>query len=139
MSTQSPYIVFADDDSDDQEMLADRFLKSHPAMAFKFFKDGNEVLRYLEDCPAGELPCLLLLDYKMPRLTGVEVLKALREDHRYDQIHKIVWSTSGNSEYANQCLQLGARQYFTKPTSMQELDTIVLQISLLTPATGVSG
>lgn len=133
MSTQSPYIVFADDDGDDQEMLADRFLKSHPAMAFKFFKDGSEVLQYLEDCPVGELPYLLLLDYKMPRLTGVEVLKALHNDHRYDQIHKIVWSTSGNNEYVSQCLLFGAKRYFTKPTNMQELDTIVQQLSQLTP------
>jgi CheY-like chemotaxis protein len=127
----TPYIAFADDDADDQEMLADRFLEKHPGTLFKYFKDGQEIVRFLEKCPIPELPLIIILDYKMPLLTGAEVLKALRGDSRYDAIHKIVWSTSGNHQYVAECLQNGAEKYFTKPNDIHELDGIVIHISSL--------
>ena len=125
----APYIAIADDDPDDQEMLANRFLKYNPGTPFKFFKDGQEITRYLEKCPTAELPVILLLDYKMPIQTGFDVLKTLRADSRYDQVRKIVWSTSGNSQYVSQCMQYGAEKYFTKPNNIQQLDDIVIQLS----------
>ena len=127
--TNSPYIALADDDVDDQEMLAHQILKSHPGIPFKFFKNGVEVTRYLEHCPTPDLPAILILDYKMPIQTGADVLKTLQRDSRYDAVTKIVWSTSGNHQYVSECLQYGAERYFTKPNNMQQLDDIVTQLT----------
>jgi len=135
----APYIAFADDDPDDQEMLANRFLKYYPGTPFKFFKDGQEITRYLEKCPTAELPAILLLDYKMPIQTGFDVLKMLRADSRYDGVRKIVWSTSGNSQYVSECMQYGAEKYFTKPNNIQQLDEIVIQLSEIFRAAEVGG
>ncbi len=121
----APYIALADDDADDQQMLANRILEDHPEIHIKFFGDGREVTRYLENCPSTELPTLLILDYKMPIQTGADVLKTLQADKRYNAIRKIVWSTSGNNQYAAECIRYGAERYFTKPNSIQQLDTIV--------------
>jgi CheY-like chemotaxis protein len=121
----TPYIAFADDDADDQEMLAERFLVKHPGTVFKFFANGEEIIRYLEKCPDAELPMVLVLDYKMPLVTGAEVLKMLCENSRYTVIHKIVWSTSGNPQYVSECMHNGAEKYFTKPADMPALDRIV--------------
>jgi two-component response regulator ARR-A family len=132
----APYIAFADDDADDQEMLASRFLKRHPGTPIRFFKDGLEITRFLEECPNDELPAVLLLDYKMPLLTGAEVLKTLKADSRYDGVRKIVWSTSGNNQYVSECMQYGAEKYFTKPTDIEELDAIVTQLSDVLRAAG---
>jgi CheY-like chemotaxis protein len=123
------YIALADDDIEDQDMLASRFLKKYPAIIFKFFHNGEQIIRYLEGCPSSELPFILILDYKMPIFTGADVLKILRQDRRYDAIHKIVWSTSGNHQYVSECLQNGAEKYFTKPNDTRELDSIITQLS----------
>jgi CheY-like chemotaxis protein len=125
----TPYIALADDDADDQEMLAQRILKNHPGIPFKFFKDGQEITRYLETCPTPDLPALLILDYKMPIQTGADVLKTLQTDNRYKSVRKIVWSTSGNKQFVSECMQYGAERYFSKPDSIQQLDDIVNQIS----------
>jgi CheY-like chemotaxis protein len=124
----APYIALADDDDDDQEMLARRILKKHPGISFKFFKNGQEITQYLETCPSSDLPILLIIDYKMPIQNGADVLKALQANNRYNAIRKIVWSTSGNSQYVMECMQYGAEKYFTKPTSIQQLDDIVAEL-----------
>ena len=124
----APYIALADDDIDDQQMLADRILKDHPDIRIKFFGDGQEITRYLQNCPNTELPLLLILDYKMPMYTGADVLKTLQADKRYNTIRKIVWSTSSNNQYAAECIRYGAERYFIKPNSIQQLDTIVGQL-----------
>ncbi len=125
----APYIALADDDADDQEMLAHRILKKHPGIPIKFFGDGQEVTRYLENCPTADLPALLILDYKMPLQTGADVLKTIQADKRYDAVHKIVWSTSGNNQYVSECMRYGAEKYFTKPNDIRQLDDIVSQLS----------
>lgn len=67
----------------------------------------------------------------MPIITGAEVLKILSRDSRYDAIHRVVWSTSGNHQYVSECLQNGAEKYFAKPTDMQQLDGIIIQLSAI--------
>jgi len=124
----TPYIAFADDDADDQEMLAQRVIEHYPGVHFEFFKDGQEITHYLEKCATPELPIIILLDYKMPFLTGADVLKTLCGDSRFNAIHKIVWSTSGNNEYRSKCFEFGAEKYFTKPNDIQQLDEIVSQL-----------
>jgi CheY-like chemotaxis protein len=126
---KTPYIALADDDADDQEMLARRFLERYPDTVFKFFRDGQEIIHFLEACPTSALPHLIVLDYKMPMLNGVDVLKVLSRDSRYDAIHKIVWSTSGNHQYIDECMQNGAEKYLTKPNDISELDEIITQLS----------
>ena len=135
----SAYIAFADDDADDREMLADRFLKLHPDIPIAFFNEGQEIIRYLENCPTADLPAVLLLDYKMPMKTGADVLRTLQPDSRYDKVRKIVWSTSGNKQYATECLKYGAGKYFTKPDDIQQLDVIVTHLADIFHSTRTGG
>ena len=127
----TPYIALADDDSEDQEILAARIRKSYPGILFKFFQNGEEVARYLKACPDSDLPALLILDYKMPIQTGVDVLKTLQADNRYKAIRKVVWSTSGNNQFISECMQYGAEKYFVKPHNIQQLDDLVTQLSVI--------
>lgn len=68
---------------------------------------------------------MILMDYKMPVGTAPDILEHLSADPRYSGIIKLVWSTSGRSEYVDRCVQKGAAQYFTKPASIPELTNIV--------------
>src|ERR1700735_3816148 len=96
-----PYILIADDDPDDQEMLADRLRRRHPDARFEFVANGKDALSWLENCPPGLLPQLIVVDYKMPILTGFEFLQSIQNDGRFEQIPKVVWSTSGNREFVD--------------------------------------
>ena len=129
MEQQSPYILLADDDQDDQDLFAELFLAQNPHAKIIFFNDGQEVLTYLEGCDPDHLPLLIMLDYKMPILTGADVLNMIEKDARYRHIPKIVWSTSNRPEYASRCFQHGADQYFTKPNDMTEMEKIIGYLS----------
>jgi len=131
MRNGRPYILVADDDPDDQEMLVERFRRLHPAAGMELVANGYEVLNYLRNCPEEELPELLVVDYKMPGITGAEVLDALQKDERYRDLPKIVWSTSNNQEYIDKAMKSGADRYFTKPHDMRAFDVMVEFLSKL--------
>ena len=67
----------------------------------------------------------MVLDYKMPMLTGADVLRYLSVCRRFNHIPKIVWSTSAREKDMAECLRLGAEQYFTKPATNQELEDFI--------------
>jgi CheY-like chemotaxis protein len=125
MRHSDPYIFIAEDDPDDQEMLVDRFRRRNPKVGIKWLQNGSDAATYLRGCSPADLPHLILVDYKMPGLTGAEVLKSIQHDDRYKGIPKVVWSTSNNQEYIDNCLQHGADKYFTKPSDMPGFDRMV--------------
>ena len=78
-------------------------------------------MEYLDTLSSDQLPCLLILDYNMPELNGADILKALKTRQRYDDIPKIIWSTSGTETYRIKCLELGANDYIIKPSRVSDL------------------
>lgn len=139
MTTNRTYILLADDDAEDREMFADRWQLRNPGASVEFAASGYEALTFLRNCPSDHLPQLILIDYKMPGITGHEVLRMLQQDQRYQSIPKVVWSTSNNQEYINESIQSGAERYFTKPADMRGFDWMVEQISQLFHNSPVQG
>lgn len=125
------HILLADDDHEDQELLKEAILQEHPNTDVASVWNGQELFSYLETCPDETLPCLILLDYKMPVLNGPEALDRLRDDPRYASIPKVVWSTSSQQQYVDTCLQKGAARFFTKPNNPADLHEIATQILAL--------
>jgi CheY-like chemotaxis protein len=125
---QRPYLLLADDDPDDQEMFAEPFLEQNPGAHIVFMNDGHAVLEYLgrhED----NWPSIMLLDYKMPRVNGCDVLASIEKKDQYKNLHKVIWSTSDNPDYVGNCLRHGADRYFKKPNSVEELNLLVKYMS----------
>jgi len=120
-----PYILLADDDPEDQEMLIDLLRERLPAVEVRTVRNGREAMEWLWESAGNELPSLIVLDYKMPEFTGAEVLQATAQHPQFRLIPKVVWSTSNNSEYIDICVRHGALKYFTKPTDMAGLSFIV--------------
>lgn len=79
-----------------------------------------EVLLNAED----DLPGLIILDYNMPDLSGTEVLAAIGNDLRYQNVPKLVWSTSDSLLYEQICKDKGATHYFIKPHSIDEVQLL---------------
>lgn len=121
-----PYLLLADDDLDDRSIFIDAFIRQSPGYVIEQACSGKGVLAFLQE--AAALPTVLLLDYQMPDMNGPEVLEQLAADSRYQQIVKIIWSTSQRLKDMEACKKLGAFHYFIKPGDTVELRNIVQQV-----------
>ena len=124
-SYYSKFVVLGEDDPDDEELLKEVFQNVDPEFSLLFINNGRKFLEKLLSLDDEKLPCLIVLDYNMPEMNGAEILQELKAIERYNSIPKIIWSTSGSDTYRNHCLKLGASDYITKPTSVQDLEAIV--------------
>ena len=128
MMNQTPklHILLADDDEEDQELIRDAIIAEAPGTHITLVGNGEQALAYLEG--HQPLPGLIVLDYKMPILNGVETLDRLGGNTRYSSIPVVVWSTSNRQEYIDLCLEKGAAQFFTKPNDPQELRRMIASL-----------
>ena len=122
--SDSKFILLGEDDPDDQEMLTEVFSSIDNSFILFFVNNGTEVLSALEKLKDEQLPCLIVLDYNMPGINGAEILKEIGTNPRYQNIPKVVWSTSGSSKFKKTCMELGATDYIIKPSSHMDLEKI---------------
>lgn len=125
------FILLGEDDIDDEDLLKEIFSDIDSTIALQFINTGRKVLSTLEAMSSHHLPSLIVLDYNMPELNGAEILKILKDNPRYDHIPKVIWSTSGSDVYKKKCLELGAKEYVIKPSSINDLTAIVLRLVAL--------
>jgi CheY-like chemotaxis protein len=118
----------ADDDLEDIELMETAIVTIEPSVSFHKVVNGRAVIDYLERQNENELPCLIILDYNMPELTGSEVLAVICKEKRYESIPKIILSTSSTSAYINECMKNGATEYFVKPDNMIALSTMAKKL-----------
>jgi two-component system response regulator len=114
-------IVIVEDNSHDVEMILDAFselgIKAEPLI----FNDGVEAAKNFFD-PTGKyfsgklkLPRLILLDLKLPKINGLEVLKLLKSDERTKYIPVVVFTSSSEERDRIESYKLGANSYLVKP------------------------
>lgn len=118
-----PYrgIMIVDDDEEDQDVLEDALKTLNVQEPIYFEKDGMEAVDRLEQLFAeNSLPCLLIADLNMPRMSGLQLLQHLKKEERYKKIPVIIYSTSVNPLEKEQCMRSGAHSYITKPLTYKE-------------------
>jgi CheY-like chemotaxis protein len=125
LNAKQRYILLAEDDPDDQYAFSEAFIRLNPNVSVKIVQDGRDLMDFLDSCSNARLPVVIVLDYKMPKLTGPDVLRYLAVCRRFNHIPKIVWSTSTRERDIAECLQLGAARYFSKPATNQELEDFI--------------
>ena len=121
-------ILIADDDSEDQELLADAISEIEPRAQSEVVFDGRKAVEYLENCIDDKLPCAIILDYSMPHLNGSEVLAILNKNPRFSSIPKFIWSTSNSRVFIDECKAKGALNYFIKPDKPEKLNSLVKEV-----------
>ena len=105
---RSRYVIFADDDADDLELITGFFKQYNQSINVLEFKDGKEVLKFLDDFALNATPLLIVLDINMPRLNGRETLAAIRQHPKYQYIPVVIYTTSNNTADEDYCRKLGA-------------------------------
>ena len=127
MCKDQAIIFLVDDDVDDQELLTEEINKLAPAVLVKRFNNGMQVMAYLFE-KEWVAPCLIILDYNMPGITGLELLKKMSHMPHLRDVPKIVWSTSKSSLHQNKCLQNGALKYIVKANNLEGLQKIASEM-----------
>jgi PAS domain S-box-containing protein len=129
-------IFIVEDDPDDQEIIARAFGQMAPHYKITFFNDGKLLIDLLQSFPHNELPALIVLDYNMPLLNGLETLRVLELDNRFNKIPKIIYSSSSQNYIRNLCYSENAKAYITKGTTMDEIMGNIQEMLSFLPAHG---
>jgi CheY-like chemotaxis protein len=109
---QEPIVLVVEDNADDEAMTLRGLRRSPRPLQIRVARDGEEALAMLAE---GLTPDLVLMDLKMPRKDGIEVLAAIREDERTKNIPVIIFSSSDETLDIVRCYERGANTYIRKP------------------------
>ena len=129
-------IQLAEDNPDDVLLTQRAFKKSNTANELIVVNDGQETLDYLfaegkyKDRDTSIMPEVILLDLKMPKMDGLEVLKRIRDDIRTKHLPVVVLTTSKEENDIVQSYCFGANSYITKPVDFDQFVESVKQLGL---------
>lgn len=124
------YILYIDDDADDHFFFTQALSELDPTILCICQDSGEKALEMLAS--ANSLPDLIFLDMNMPRMNGIEFLKALPDLRLKDRLRIVVYSTSDMAFTTQEALQLGASAYLTKGNSIEEIKD---KLSMFVPQT----
>ena len=123
-------ILLAEDSPADAEMAIDALRDANLANPIVHVQDGLEAMDYLlrrgkyADRPEG-MPAVLLLDIKMPRMDGLEVLRQLRDDDQLRRIPVVMLTSSREESDLARSWDLGVNAYVVKPVDSEQFFTAV--------------
>jgi len=129
-------ILLVEDNPSDIGLTRRAFEKSHIANELVVVEDGQEALDYLfggnplTGQKMNELPALILLDLKLPKVDGLEVLRQIRADDRTSRLQVVVLTTSSEEDDIAQSYDLGANSYIRKPVDFKQFVESVQHLGL---------
>jgi two-component system response regulator len=127
-------ILLVEDNHDDVALTL-RALRAHITNEIVVLQDGVEAIDYLfggpnNDGPVQELPAVVLLDLKLPRVNGLEVLRHIRADDRTRLLPVVILTSSAEDRDIIEGYRLGANSYVRKPVDFVEFTEAAKQLGL---------
>jgi len=136
MDHQALEILLVEDDPADAELVVHALRKSHLANQIELVRDGEEALDFLfcrnqfaQRSPQS-LPRLVLLDLKLPKVDGIEVLAKVKSDARTRNVPVVILTSSKEEKDRLNGYQLGANSYIQKPVDFDKFRETVQQLGL---------
>ncbi len=136
MSVRDEVILLAEDDPNDVLLIQRAFQRNLVSNPVQVVRDGNEAVAYLSgqapfaDRERHPLPVLMLMDLKMPRKSGLEVLEWVRQQPGLKRLPIIVLTSSNQSPDINRAYELGANSYLVKPAGFDSLLDLVKNLDM---------
>jgi CheY-like chemotaxis protein len=129
-------ILLVEDNPKDVELTKRALEKSNVTNGIKVVEDGVEALKFFfgEDgksgCAGEECPVVILLDLKLPKVDGLEVLRRLRADEKTKRIPVVVLTSSNEEKDIIASYDLGANSFVRKPVKFAEFAEAIKQLGL---------
>jgi CheY-like chemotaxis protein len=124
-------ILVAEDDPNDLELVRTAVMRNGTEVELHETSNGEEVIQYLQgegrfqDRQNFPLPDLLLLDIKMPRVDGLEVLRWLHANPKCAKLPVVMLSGSGLEKDVEDAYRHGVNTYFAKPSEFEEMQKLI--------------
>ena len=125
-------ILLVEDDPNDVELIQLAFDQFNFVNKMHVAADGEEALRYLlgdqNTPPVQQLPRLVLLDLKLPKVGGIQVLRAIRNHETTRNLVVVVMTSSAEDQDLQTCYHLGVNSYIVKPLDFQQFLEVTKQV-----------
>jgi len=128
-------ILFVEDDARDVELALEALRDKNIVNEVVVARDGEQALDYIyrrgsyADRPEGN-PVVILLDLKMPKVDGIEVVRQLRCDPRTRLIPIVILTSSRESRDLDECYRIGVNAYVVKPVHFPDFISVVRQVGV---------
>lgn len=129
-------IVLIEDSPADVELTLDALRQKNLANHVKVLNDGEEALEYIFNVCSlggggeGSSPHLILLDLKLPKVSGLEILQRIRADDRTKLIPVVVLTSSAEDRDRIESYRLGVNSYIVKPVDFDDFTRVVAEIGM---------
>lgn len=134
--TEKAVLLLVEDNPDDEALAVRALKKNHVLNEVIVVRDGAEALDYLygtgkyEGRDVAKQPEVVLLDLKLPKVDGLEVLKRIRSDERTKYLPVVVLTSSSEEKDLVESYKLGANSYIRKPVDFQQFSDAIQQLRL---------
>ena len=131
MTSISRHILLVEDNPMDVDLTRRAFARRRVLNPIEVARDGEEALERIKRWDAGDQPpVVILLDLKLPKVDGLEVLRHLKEHPQYQKIPVIVLTTSAEDRDIQTAYRMGVNSYIVKPVDFEKFLEVAAQIDL---------
>ena len=124
-------VLLVEDNADDEELTIRGLRRANPQQPIEVARDGQEALDYLfgtGERPPKRVPGVVLLDLKLPRVDGLDVLRRIRADERTQRVPVVILTSSSEDGDLITAYDLGANSYICKPIQFNEFTAAIEQL-----------
>lgn len=136
MTCEDAEILLVEDDPQDIELILHAFRTANVERRIEVVRDGEEALDYLfrrgsyQDRPSDQPPILVLLDLKLPKIGGLQVLRELKASPECASIPVVILTSSGEQRDIVESYRLGVNSYIQKPVDIGEFRKAIKALTL---------
>lgn len=136
MTTENVEVLLIEDDPNDVELTLHTFKKHHLANRIHVVRDGAEAIDFLfcrgayKNRDPKQAPKVILLDIKLPKVDGLEVLRRIRADKRMRLLPVVIMTSSREERDIIESYKLGINSYIVKPLEFGQFSEVVHQVGL---------
>ena len=124
-------ILMAEDDPGHASLIRRHIQRAGVTHEILHFQDGQAVMDFLRSAPregVAASPYVLLLDIRMPKMDGLEVLEQIKTDDRLRSIPVVMLTTTADPATKDRCYQLGCDDYIVKQTSVEQFAAVITKL-----------